>query len=226
MDPDIQSVTPKVEDDTHITGLMADHHPHDAVSKVPSDGKHMPLSNTSMQPATPPVPQLETISESVIPYPTLSDSLPESPQNALASNACHPVIVSDVHSGAQQAYASLSQDSAECSVSPMDSGSDDNTHGKKSTHESGCPSVDLGVPSVAVPCPSLVPLPESDVEEDQSSESSRDEEAASNASSSSQNSDDTASTDGRTSPLSDPDPQIPVQPSKQSPLETPSYVHL
>jgi hypothetical protein len=227
---DVQSVivTPKVEDsDTHITGLMSDHRsPHTSVSQGPSDGERMLLSNTSMQPATLPVSQLETTSmpdESVVPCRAPSDLLPESPQNTPASNSCQPVIVSDVHSGAQQSCASHSQDSAKYPVSPMDLGSNDDTHSTKSIHERG-PFMDSGAPCVPAP---LVPLPESDVEGDHSSESSRDEDDASTAdSSSSQNSDAYLTSNvGRTSPPSDPDPQSAVRPSKHSPLGTPPYVH-
>jgi len=74
--------------------------------------------------------------------------------------------------------------------------------------------MDLSAPSLPPPGPLLVPLPESDVEEDHSSESSQDEDTASTASSSSQNSDAySTSIGGRTSPSSDPDPQNTVQPS-------------
>ena len=211
---DIPSVIPTVEDsDTHITRLMEDRQPPHDVSQGSSDGEHMHLSNTSTQPATPPVPQLETTlmpDESVVPYRTSSDSLPELPQNPPASDACQPVIASDVHRGAQQLCASHSQDSAKYSVSPMDLGSDDNTHSTKSTRECG-PCMDSAAPCVPAP---LVPLPESDVEEDHSSESSRDEDDGSTAgSSSSQNSDAySTSTD-------DPDPPSAVRPSKHSPLD-------
>src|SRR6266404_7990933 len=56
---------------------------------------------------TPRLSQLETppmSDESLIPCP--SDSVPESPQNAPASDACQPVIISDVHSESQQANPS------------------------------------------------------------------------------------------------------------------------
>src|ERR1700761_7579525 len=108
MEPDFRSMTPKVEDsDTDIISLMADRQPpHNAVPQVPPDGEHMLLSHTSTQPTTPPVSQLEPTpmpDESVIPRPTLSDSLPETPQNAPASDDYYPAIVSEVHGGAHQA---------------------------------------------------------------------------------------------------------------------------
>ncbi|KAH9018232.1 hypothetical protein EDB83DRAFT_2400623 [Lactarius deliciosus] len=206
------------DSDARITGLMADPQPpHNAMSQGPSDGEHVSLSNTPMQPETLPVSQLETTSmpdESLIPCHTPSDLLSDSPQNVPAPDVCQPAIVSDVHSGAQQAFASPSPDSAEYSVAHMDSGSDDNTYGTNSVHECGGPFVDLSTPSIPSPCPLLVPLPESDVEEDPSSESLQDEGVASTASSSSDNSDAyTSSTGGRTSPSGDPEPQNVVQPS-------------
>ncbi|KAH9168397.1 hypothetical protein EDB89DRAFT_1992287 [Lactarius sanguifluus] len=205
------------DSDTRITGLMADHQPpHNAMSQGPSDGGHVSLSNTPMQPETLPVSQLETTSmpdESLIPCHTPSDSLPDSPQNVPAPDASQPAIVSDVHSGTQQAFTSPSPDSAEYSVAHMDSGSDDNTYSTNSIHECGGPFVDLSTPSIPSPCPLLVPLPESDVEEDPS-ESLQDEGVANTASSSSENSDAyTTSTGGRTSPSGDPEPQNVVQPS-------------
>ncbi|KAI9435089.1 hypothetical protein H4582DRAFT_1972780 [Lactarius indigo] len=163
--------------DTHITGLMADHQPpHNAVPQGPSDGEHMFLSNTPMQPAT----------------------LPDSPQNVPVPDAFQPAIVSDGHSGVQEACASPPQDPAEYSVAHMDSDSDDNTQSTKSIHECGGPFVDLSPPSVPSPGPLLVPLPESDVEEDPSSEPLQDDDVASTA---------------KTSPSGDPDPQNVVQPS-------------
>lgn len=232
MEPDFPSVTPKVEDsDTDINSLMADRQPpHNAVPQVPSDGEHMFLSHASTQPATPPVSQLETTSmpdESVIPCPTLSDSLPETPQNAPASDDCHPAIISDVHGGAQQACASHSHDSAKYLVAHMDSGSDDNddTHTIDSIHECGSPFVVLSSPSDPPTSPLLVPLPESD-DEDYSSESTGDGGVSGTADGMSQNSDaNTTSTDGRASPSNDQVPSNVVQPSKHSLLETPSYVH-
>ncbi|KAH8977822.1 hypothetical protein EDB92DRAFT_691441 [Lactarius akahatsu] len=206
------------DSDTRITGLMADRQPpHNAMSQGPSDGEHVSLSNTLMQPETHPVSQLETTSmpdESLVPCHTPSDLLPDSPQNVPAPDACQPAIVSDVRSGTQQAFASPSPDSAGYSVAHMDSGSDDNTYSTNSIHECGGSFVDLSTPSVPSPCPLLVPLPESDVEEDPFSESLQDEGVASTASSSSENSDAyTTSTGGRTSPSGDPEPQNVVQPS-------------
>jgi hypothetical protein len=215
MEPNFQSVTPNVEDsDTRITGLMADHQPpHNAVSQVPSDGGHTLLSNTSTQLAAPPISQLATSmpDESVIPAPTPSDSLPELPQNAPAPDDSQPAIISDVHGGAQQAGALLSQDSVKDAVTPMDSGSDYDIH-----------SSDCGSPFTH-PSPAFVPLPESDVEEDYSSESMRDDGALSTADGTHQNSDvNTTSTGEGTSPSGNPDSPNAAQPSKHSPPETPS----
>ncbi len=215
-------MTPKVEDaGTHITSLMADcQPPHDAAPQVPSSGEHIPLSNTTMRPATPRLSQLETppmSDESLIPCP--SDSVPESPQNAPAPDACQPVIISDVHSEAQQAILSP-QERAEYSVASMDPDSDNSPHCAKYDCESRSP---LSVPNVPIPSPLLVPLPESDVEEDHPSESWPSEGATGTAGGRSQNSDAyTSSTGERTAPRNDPDV---ARPSKFSSIDAPSYVH-
>ena len=210
MEPDNQSVTPKVEDlDTHAPDLMADHqHPHNAVSQRPSDGEHTLLSNVSLQPATPPVSQLETSmpDESVIPCPTPSDSLPESPQNTPPPYDYQPEISSDVHGGPQQACALPSQDSADALT---DSGSDDDIH--ITDYES----------SLIEPWALLTPLPESDVEEDYPSGSMQDDGVAGTADVTNQNSDiNTNSTGGGNAPSNNPE-ENDVQPSKQSPPGTP-----
>ena len=194
--------------------------PHDAVSQVPSDGGHVFHSNTSAQPATPPVSQLETTTmpnESVIPCPTtLSDSLPEAPRNP---DDCQPAIVSDVHDGVP------SHDPAKYSVAPVDSGSDDDdhVHTTDSIHECGSPFVVLSSPSDPSPGPLHVPLPESDSED---SESTRVEGVSGTADGRSQYSDAyTSSSDGRSSP-SDPDPPNVARPSKHSHVEISSCVHV
>jgi hypothetical protein len=215
MEPNFQSVTPIVEDsDTRMAGLMADHQPpHNAVPQRPSDGEHTLFSNTCTQPATPPISQLATSmpDESVIPSPIQSDSLPEPPQNAPAPDDSQHAIVSDVHGGAQQAGALPSQDSPKYSVTPMDSGSDYDIH-----------STECGSPFTP-PSPALVPLPESDVEEDHSSESMWDDGVPSMAERMQQNSDvNTNSTGEGTSPSGNPDLPDAVQPSKHSRPETPS----
>jgi hypothetical protein len=201
---------------------MADRQPPDnVVPQVPSDGGHLLHSNKSTQPATPPVSHLETTTsmpdESVIPCPTtLSDSIPETPRNA---DDYQPAIVSDVHDGAP------SHDPAKYSVAPMDSGSDDSDHihTTDSIHECGSPFVVLSAPSDPSPCPLHVPLPESDEED---SETTRDEGVSGTEDGKSQHSDAyTSSTDGRTSPLSDPDSPNVVQPSKHSRVETSSCAH-
>ena len=232
MEPDFPSVTPRVEDsDPDIISLMADHQPpHNAVPQVPSDGEHVFLSHTSTQPATPPVSQLETTSmpdESVIPCPTLSDSLPETPHNASTSDDYQPAIISGVHVGAHDACASPSHDSAKYLDVPLDSGSDDNdnTHAIDSIQECGSPFVVLSAPSDSPTSPLFVPLPESD-DEDYSSESTRDGGVPGTVDGMSQDSDaNTTSTGGRTSPSSGPAPPNAVQPSKHSHLETPFNVH-
>ena len=206
MEPDYQSMTPKVEDsDTRITSLMADHQPpHNAVPQRPSDGEPTLLSNASLQPATPPVSQLETSmpDESVIPCPTPSDSLPKSPQNAPPPDDYQPAIVPDVHGGPQQACAPHSQDSADAHT---DSGSDDDIH--TTDYES----------SFIDPWALIVPLPESDVEEDHPSGSIQDDGVAGTADVRNQNSDvNTNSTGVGTSPSNSPNSPDAIQPSKQS----------
>lgn len=209
MEPDFQSVTPKVEDsDTRITaGLMADHQPpHDAVPQGPSDGEHTLLSNTSTRPATPPILQLATSmpDESVVPCPTQSNSLPESPQNAPAPDDCQPAIVSDVLGAAQQACDLPSQDPARYPVAPMDSGSDDDIH-----------TTDCESPSIS-PWALLVPLPESDVEDDHSSESKPDDVVSGTADGRHHSDVNTNSTGVGASPSGNPDSPNAVQPSKYS----------
>ncbi|KAF8267449.1 hypothetical protein EI94DRAFT_1328300 [Lactarius quietus] len=89
--------------------------------------------------------------------------------------------------------------------------SDDNT---ESIHECENPIIGSSAPSVPSPYPLLVPLPESDVEEDHSSESSRDGGVSGTANGMSQNPDtDTTSSGGDTSPSGNPDPLNEAQPS-------------
>jgi hypothetical protein len=212
---DPQSVMPSQP--THINGLVSDRQVLAETVQEISDLQPTSTSPISVQPSVP-ISQLESdsMSEQSSPSdssPLASHFLPESPRETPPPDAFHPEETPEILELAHTSPFVVPP--AVDTIAPLKSNSEDSFHIAGSNPRSEGPHASSSTREELKSCPLLIPLPESDIEEEDHPELARAEGARSSINSQSQTRGaDMTSTNERRNTTSRPDVPSTVRPSK------------